>query len=654
MVQQSAAVEKTVDLGALGDAVVGYFESTTASALEGTAGVRYVEEDVDVEFPRSGVGTVEQQDGFDPLGQRMPWGCERIGASGVHGDGLTGKGIDVAVIDSGIDSDHPDLVSNLGDGYAVTPCGDDECRYEWDDDHSHGTHCAGIVGARDNARGVLGVAPSVTLHAVKVMTALGSGSGSDVAEGIVWATDQGCDVANISLGSESPSDIVHDAVKYAERNGMLVVAPAGNEGPCSDCLHYPGAYPETLCVGATEPDDDLADYSSVGDAVEIVAPGTDILSTIVGGDYHEFSGTSMATPHVVGAAALLVEAGYTPAEARARLLETAEDIALDVDESGAGLVDCAAAAKGSLEPTAAVETGYVKSVGDTSATVTGRLTRLLGTDSVTVGIEYWPSDASADAASRETAGSRSETGRFEATLSDLDRELEYRYRAVCTGAVSAIGSTHRFTTGEDPPSVTVATESVSDVGATTASVTGNLTSLAGRDAVDVGFEYWIDGDRDATRELTDTVERQETGRFSRTIGNIDPETTYTVRALAAPARGDAVFGDETTFTTADGLAVIANAADDVGPFGATLRGEVTSLGPFDAVETGFRYWERGAGESSVKNVEAGSVTATGTFETNVIDLQSGTEYLYVAYARSDGGETATSEPVAFSTSGQDW
>lgn len=260
----------------------------------------------------------------------------------------------MAILDTGIDSDHPDLQANLGTGESFANCGsggltgscvfsgnDNACNESWDDDNDHGTHCAGIADAVDNGEGVVGVSTSATLHAVKVLDCGGSGSYSDIAAGIEYTADQSWDVASMSLGG-SQSQVVADAVEYAYNNGVLLVAAAGNSGPCSDCVGYPAAEPEVIAVSATDSNDDLASFSSTGPEVELAAPGVDILSTLPGG-YGKLSGTSMSCPHVAGAGGQLMANGYTNTEARNQLGSTAEDIGLAENEQGNGLLDAAAA-----------------------------------------------------------------------------------------------------------------------------------------------------------------------------------------------------------------------------------------------------------------------------------------------------------------------
>ncbi|MFC4450375.1 S8 family peptidase [Halorussus aquaticus] len=297
-----------------------------ATALDASPNVRYVEEN----------GTMHA------LAQSVPWGVNRVDADRTAADG---SGADVAIIDTGIDGNHPDLEANLGAGAAAVSCSSysAECTYNWGDDNGHGTHCAGIAGGVDNGRGIVGVAPGVTLHAVKVLGSNGGGSYSDIAAGIEYVANQGWDVGSLSLGG-SASRTIRDAVQYADSRGVTLVAAAGNSGPCTDCVGYPAAYPETIAVSSTNSNDDLSSFSSTGPEVDIAAPGSSIYSTYVGGGYNTLSGTSMACPHVAGAAGILRAQGYSNAAAKDRLLRTAENIGLSGNEQGNGLLDVERAA----------------------------------------------------------------------------------------------------------------------------------------------------------------------------------------------------------------------------------------------------------------------------------------------------------------------
>ena len=293
---------------------------------------------------RPDVRYVEHNGTMHALGETTPWGIDRTDSDVAHANGETGNGADVSIIDTGIDSDHPDLQANIGKGKAFVECkgGPKDCRYAWDDDEGHGTHCAGTADAVDNTEGVIGVSTEATLHAVKVLDNRGSGSFSDVAAGIEWTADQGYDVGSMSLGASSGSQTVKDACQYAYDKGVLLVAAAGNDGPCSDCVGYPAAYSTVVAVSATSCDDTLASFSSTGPEVELAAPGEDVYSTVIG-SYDTYSGTSMACPHVSGAGAQLMANGASNTNARDTLKQNAESIGLGDNESGAGLLDTAAA-----------------------------------------------------------------------------------------------------------------------------------------------------------------------------------------------------------------------------------------------------------------------------------------------------------------------
>ena len=340
--REAESVRRTLRFGDVGQAVAGRFSDEAVARLRRRDDVRYVERDGEMR-------AIHHRDGHDggpdggggDSGQTVPWGIDRVGATDAHAAGETGDGAHVAIIDTGIDATHEDLEANLGEGVAFVSCRG-KCDTEWDDDNDHGTHCAGTADALDNDRGVVGVSTEATLHAVKVLDKNGSGSYSDVAAGIEWTADQGYDVGSLSLGGDK-SEVVADACQYAYGEGVLLVAAAGNDGPCTDCVGYPAAEPECIAVSATSEDDSLANFSSTGPEVELAAPGEDVLSTVPESDYDTFSGTSMACPHVSGAGGQLMADGYTNREARDRLAETAENLGLSSNEQGHGLLDVAAA-----------------------------------------------------------------------------------------------------------------------------------------------------------------------------------------------------------------------------------------------------------------------------------------------------------------------
>ncbi|RDE49783.1 MAG: peptidase S8 [Candidatus Accumulibacter meliphilus] len=206
-----------------------------------------------------------------------------------------GEGIRVAVVDTGIDYNHSDLKANYRGGVsfvagASTPM----------DDHGHGTHCAGTVAAAINGAGVVGVAPSAYLYAVKVLNSSGSGSYSQIISGIDWCIQNGMRVVSMSLGGSGGSTALQNICNTAWSKGLLVVAAAGNTGAS---VGYPAKYKNVIAVSAIDSANALASFSSRGPEVDICAPGVNVLSTTRGGAYGTMSGTSMACPHVAGAAA---------------------------------------------------------------------------------------------------------------------------------------------------------------------------------------------------------------------------------------------------------------------------------------------------------------------------------------------------------------
>ncbi|MFC6716613.1 S8 family serine peptidase [Natrialbaceae archaeon GCM10025810] len=322
------------DFGEIGGAISGRFPEEAIEALERRPGVRYVERNATVEAHD------HADDGGSPYdGQVLPWGVDRVGADEAHHDDETGDGAAITIVDTGIDPDHETLADAVAGGRAWRAC-QDGCGAEWADDHGHGTHVAGAAAAPDTDRGIIGVAPGAELYAAKVLDADGYGTLDDVAAAIQWATDEGHDVVNLSLGGED-SSLLADACRYARENGVVVVASAGNAGP-DGAVTYPAAYDDVLGVSAVDENDDVTEWSSRGEGVDLAAPGASVLSAAPDDEYLTQSGTSMAAPHVSGAVAHLL-ADASSEEARERLLETAEDLGFEETEQGAGLVDVVAA-----------------------------------------------------------------------------------------------------------------------------------------------------------------------------------------------------------------------------------------------------------------------------------------------------------------------
>jgi subtilisin len=271
------------------------------------------------------------------------WGVDRIDADEVWDDPNTGAGVKVAIIDTGIDKDHPDLDANVAGGINFVRSKGSVDPFAWDDDNGHGSHCAGIVAAENNGSGVVGVAPDASLLGVKALDKRGRGKESDIIAGIEWAVDIGAHVISMSIGGGASSSI-HEACNAAYAAGLILVASAGNTNG-GNCL-FPAAFDSVIAVSATDISDSLASFSAVDSEIELAAPGANIYSTYKDGSYTYMSGTSMACPHVAGVAALVLASGWGyshPLAVRIHLGNTAENLGLGEEEQGRGLVDAQAA-----------------------------------------------------------------------------------------------------------------------------------------------------------------------------------------------------------------------------------------------------------------------------------------------------------------------
>lgn len=275
--------------------------------------------------------------------QSLPWGVDRVDAELAFGTN-PGTAVKVGIVDTGIDLTHPDLASNIKGGVnTINPL------KSANDDNGHGTHVAGTAGAVNNDIGVVGVGPEIHLYAIKVLNRQGSGFLSDVIEGLQWAVANNMQVINMSLGTSSDIQSFHDAVVAVRNAGIVQAAAAGNSG---GAVSFPAAYSEVIAVSATDQTDTIASFSSRGPEVDLSSPGVNIPSTYKGGKYATGSGTSMASPHVAGAAALVLNTLvgiydangnglWDPAEVQAKLEATATDLGLAGKDNlyGAGLLN---------------------------------------------------------------------------------------------------------------------------------------------------------------------------------------------------------------------------------------------------------------------------------------------------------------------------
>ena len=250
------------------------------------------------------------------------WGLSKIEADWAWNTTVGFHSILVAVVDTGIDWHHPDLAAN----YVALG-------YDWVnndpnpmDDNGHGTHCAGVIAAAiNNSLGVAGLA-QVRIMGEKALDASGSGTSSELAKAIVHAVNQGANIISCSWGSSAESTVLHEAVRYAYEHGVLVVAAAGNDA--TNAKHYPAAFDEVVSVAATDELDNPSSFTNYGDWLKVAAPGVNIYSTVLGGIYAYMSGTSMATPHVSGVAALIwsMFPSMTRDQVWAQLQYTADDL----------------------------------------------------------------------------------------------------------------------------------------------------------------------------------------------------------------------------------------------------------------------------------------------------------------------------------------
>ena len=291
------------------------------------------------------VETIEQK------ADTVPEGVTIVEAPFVWSQGYKGDDVVVAVLDTGCEKDHPDLQDRIIGGKNFTTDGGPD---DYGDFNGHGTHVAGTIAAVSNGNGVVGVAPGVKLLICKVLDAQGSGYFSWITEAIKYATNwtgpNGEKVRVISMSLGGPSEVpeLRKAIQEANEKQIAVVVAAGNEGDDKEDTFeysYPGNYNEVIEVAASTLDNKLAPFSNNNQEVDVIAPGVDVLSTWPGKKYARISGTSMATPHVAGALALLIQQGekefnrtLTEAEIYALLVKRTVSLGYKKSSEGHGLI----------------------------------------------------------------------------------------------------------------------------------------------------------------------------------------------------------------------------------------------------------------------------------------------------------------------------
>ncbi|WP_171418251.1 S8 family peptidase [Paenibacillus alvei] len=279
-----------------------------ASKLNDYSQIQFYEPDLKIK----GTPEIEalSESGINPEGtvplsqstQEIPWGIEKVNALKVQEKGFTGQSIKIGIIDSGIDYKHDDLLVFGGISFV-------DGNPDYLDDHGHGTSVAGIIGARNNDIGILGIAPESELYAIKVLDSNANGNISDVVSGIEWSIQNKMNIVNLSLETTTDSKILKKAVKEAYKKGLLLVSAAGNYGfNEGDTIAYPAAYKEVIAVGAINSRNERTFYSASGKDLELMAPGASIFTTSLNNQFAMNLGTSMASSHVAGVAALIWQA----------------------------------------------------------------------------------------------------------------------------------------------------------------------------------------------------------------------------------------------------------------------------------------------------------------------------------------------------------
>ncbi|MCU7713088.1 S8 family peptidase [Priestia megaterium] len=248
------------------------------------------------------------------------YGPQKVQAPSAWDVTKSNSSIRIAIVDTGVQLNHPDLTSKLLPGYNFV-----DGNTNPSDGNGHGTHVAGIAAAAtNNVSGIAGMAPLASILPLRALDNTGNGTLTNIANAIIYAADQSVQVINLSLGGSQGSLTLENAINYAWDKGSVILAAAGNEG--TNTLTYPAYYENVIAVASTDSNDQKSSFSNYGTWVEVAAPGSNILSTYIGSSYAYLSGTSMACPHVAGLAALLAAQGKNNVEIREDMQSTADPI----------------------------------------------------------------------------------------------------------------------------------------------------------------------------------------------------------------------------------------------------------------------------------------------------------------------------------------
>ena len=335
LIDQKGWKDKTPKKVKATNILIAQLDSDELNNLNEDEDVEFIEEDVPVKTTSLGK-TSQGSDYIKKDSQTYPWGINSIGANLSLENKSDGNGTKLAILDTGI-ADHPDLKVKGGVSFV-------DKKTSYVDDNGHGTHVTGTIAALDNNSGVVGVAQKSDIYAVKVLDNNGYGTISQVIQGIEWSMNNDINIVSMSFGTLKDSKALHDIIIQANDKGLLLVAAAGNGGPGEETETYPARYSEVISVGAVTQAHQITSYSSTGSEIDVVAPGDGILSTTSDGEYGFLSGTSMAVPHVSGAAAVIwsEHKGISNEDVKQILYNSATPIG-DMHDAGHGLVNLAKA-----------------------------------------------------------------------------------------------------------------------------------------------------------------------------------------------------------------------------------------------------------------------------------------------------------------------